>query len=47
VSDVAAGPPLPAIGSSDDLRAALFGAEESVTEFDHTIRRWREEPESV
>ena len=37
----------PAIGSIDDLRAALFGTEESVTEFDDTIRRWREEPESV
>ena len=37
----------PAITSIDDLRAALFGTEESVTEFDDTIRRWREEPESV
>jgi hypothetical protein len=37
----------PAIASIDDLRAALFGTEESVTEFDDTIRRWREEPESV
>ena len=38
----------PAIGASiDDLRAALFGTEESVTEFDDTIRRWRAEPESV
>jgi hypothetical protein len=37
----------PAIARIDDLRAALFGTEESVTEFDDTIRRWREEPESV
>jgi hypothetical protein len=37
----------PAIASIDDLRAALFGTEASVTEFDDTMRRWREEPESV
>ena len=40
-------PRAPAIAPSiDDLRAALFGTEESVTEFDDTIRRWREEPEN-
>jgi hypothetical protein len=37
----------PAIARIDDLRAALFGPEESSTELDDTIRRWREEPESV
>lgn len=35
----------PAIASIDDLKAALFGAEESAVEFDRAIRRWREEPE--
>jgi hypothetical protein len=36
----------PAIAPIDDLRAALFGTEESVTECDDTLRHWREEPES-
>jgi hypothetical protein len=36
-----------AIGSIDDLRTALFAAEENVEEFDAALRRWREEPEGV
>ena len=33
----------PPIASIDELRGAVFPPEESVEEFDATIRRWREE----
>ena len=33
----------PPIASIDELRADVFPPEESVEEFDATIRRWREE----
>lgn len=31
----------PAIDTIDDLRTAIFASEESVEEFDATMRRWR------
>lgn len=37
----------PPISTIDELRAAIFAAEESAEEFDATLRRWREEPEGV
>lgn len=33
------------IASVDELRGDVFPPEESVEEFEETIRRWREEPE--
>lgn len=37
----------PAIATIDDLVVPLFSPEESADEFEATIRRWREIPESA
>jgi len=37
----------PAIATIDDLHVPLFAPEESAEEFDATLRRWREMPESA